>query len=222
MQVILLERIEKLGQMGDVVRVKDGYARNFLLPQQKALRATEENVGSFEKRKTQLQAVNLDRRKEAEAVGAKLDGLKCVLLRQASEGGQLYGSVKARDIAEAVTEAGFTVDRKQVLLTAVIKTLGIHEVRIALHPEVAVGVSVNVARSVAEAEAEAKGREPAAAEAAPSDEAAEEIFESSELAAKAEAEAEAEEANEEKEDESPPAEGAAAKADGEAGDAKSE
>ena len=220
MQVILLERIEKLGQMGDVVRVKDGYARNFLLPQQKALRATEENVGSFEKQKTQLQAVNLDRRKEAEAVGAKLDGLKCVLLRQASEGGQLYGSVKARDIAAAVTEAGFTVDRKQVLLTAVIKTLGIHEVRIALHPEVAIGVSVNVARSVAEAEAEAqaKGRDPAAAEAAPSDEAAEEIFETSELAAKAEAE----DATAEKEDESPPAEGAAAKADGEAGEAKSE
>ena len=104
MQVILLERVEKLGQMGDVVRVKDGYARNFLLPQNKALRATEDNVASFAKQKTQLQAVNLDQRKEAEAIGAKLDGLKCVLLRQASEGGQLYGSVKARDIAEGILD----------------------------------------------------------------------------------------------------------------------
>ena len=224
MQVILLERVEKLGQMGDVVRVKDGYARNFLLPQNKALRATEDNVASFAKQKTQLQAVNLDQRKEAEAIGAKLDGLKCVLLRQASEGGQLYGSVKARDIAEAVTEGGFTVNRKQVLLTAVIKMLGIHAVRIALHPEVVVDVSVNVARSQAEAETQGGGSDPAAAGGASSDDehAAEEFFETAELAEKAETESV--EAAEETEDESPLAEGAGAKSDGgpKTGDDKSE
>ncbi len=190
MQIILLERVEKLGQMGDVVRVKDGYARNYLLPQKKALRATEENRESFEKQKAQLEATNLDRRKEAEAVAEKLDGLKCVILRQASEGGQLYGSVNSRDIAQAVTEAGFTVDRKQIQLTAPIKTIAIHDVRVALHPEVSVGVRVNVARSEAEATAQDRGIDPSAAEDEGEDiSAAEEFFETAELAATADAEA---------------------------------
>ncbi len=178
MQIILLERVEKLGQMGDVVRVKDGYARNYLLPQKKALRATQDNIASFDTQKAQLEATNLDRRKEAEAVAEKLDGLKCVILRQASDGGQLYGSVNSRDIAEAVTEAGFTVDRKQILLRATIKTIAIHEVRVALHPEVSVGVSVNVARSEAEAVAQERGSEPGAAEGDGEEiRAAEEFFE---------------------------------------------
>ena len=190
MQVILLERVEKLGQMGDVVRVKDGYARNFLLPQKKALRATQDNISSFEGQKTQLEAVNLDRRKEAEAVAEKLDGLKCIILRQASEGGQLYGSVNSRDIAEAVTAAGFTVDRKQIQLTATIKAVGIHDVRVALHPEVSVGVGINVARSEAEATVQERGADPSPAGAEDGEaHAAEEYFESAELAAKAEAEA---------------------------------
>ncbi len=188
MQIILLERVEKLGQMGDVVRVKDGYARNYLLPQKKALRATEDNRASFEKQKTQLEATNLDRRKEAEAVAEKLDGLKCVILRQASEGGQLYGSVNSRDIAQAVTEAGFTIDRKQIQLTATIKTIAIHDVRVALHPEVSVGIKVNVARSEAEAQTQERGSDPAAA-GADGEEThdAEEFFETAELAAEAEA-----------------------------------
>ncbi len=190
MQIILLERVEKLGQMGDVVRVKDGYARNYLLPQKKALRATDENRASFETQKAQLEATNLDRRKEAEAVAEKLEGLKCVILRQASEGGQLYGSVNSRDIAQAVTDAGFTVDRKQIQLTATIKTIAIHDVRVALHPEVSIGVQVNVARSEAEAEAQDRGRDPAAAEADSEElRAAEEFFETPELAAEAAADA---------------------------------
>lgn len=163
MQIILLERVEKLGQMGDVVRVKDGYARNYLLPQKKALRATQDNIASFETQKAQLEATNLDRRQEAEAVAEKLDGLKCVILRQASDGGQLYGSVNSRDIAQAVTAAGFTVERKQILLRATIKTIAIHTVRVALHPEVSISVSINVARSEAEAEAQERGSEPGAA-----------------------------------------------------------
>ncbi len=190
MQIILLERVEKLGQMGDVVRVKDGYARNYLLPQKKALRATDENRASFETQKAQLEATNLDRRKEAEAVAEKLEGLKCVILRQASEGGQLYGSVNSRDIAQAVTDAGFTVDRKQIQLTATIKTIAIHDVRVALHPEVSVGVQVNVARSEAEAKAQDRGRDPAAAEADSEElRAAKEFFETPELAAEAAADA---------------------------------
>ena len=152
MQIILLERIEKLGQMGEVVRVKEGYARNYLLPQGKARRATEENIAMFEERRAQLEAANLDRRQDAEAVAAKLDGVVCVMLRQASEGGQLYGSVNARDVAEAVTGAGFTVERKQVILDGAIKTVGLHPVRLTLHPEVGVTVTVNVARSEVEAE----------------------------------------------------------------------
>ncbi len=192
MQIILLERVEKLGQMGDVVRVKDGYARNYLLPQRKALRATEDNVASFAKQKTQLEAINLDQRKEAESVAEKLDGLKCVVLRQASEGGQLYGSVNSRDIADAVTEAGFTVDRKQILLMATVKSVGIHDVRVSLHPEVSVLISVNVARSEAEALSQERGIEPGSEsdQEDPADPA--DVFENEEDAAKAEADDEPE------------------------------
>lgn len=154
MELILLERIEKLGQMGDVVNVKPGFARNYLLPQRKALRATKANRERFDHERVQLEAVNLERRKEAEAVSVKLEDFSCVLLRQASESAQLYGSVSARDIAEAATKTGVTVDRGQVLLERPIKALGIHKVRIALHPEVIVGIRVNVARSAEEAEAQ--------------------------------------------------------------------
>ena len=158
MEIILLERIEKLGQMGEIVKVKDGYARNFLLPQKRALRATEENKSRFETQRVQLEAHNLERREEAEVIAAKLDGTRYVVLRQASDTGQLYGSVSGRDIAEAVVDAGFTVEKRQVSLTAPIKTLGVHEVRINLHPEVSATVLVNVARS--EEEAEAQGATP--------------------------------------------------------------
>lgn len=157
MDVILLERVEKLGQMGDVVSVKNGFARNYLLPRRKALRATKENIDGFENRRAQYEAQNLERRKEADAIGAKLDGLDLVVIRQASENGQLYGSVAARDVSEGVTEAGFTIDRRQVEMPGPIKTLGIHDIRIVLHPEVAVGVRINVARSQEEAEAQAAG-----------------------------------------------------------------
>lgn len=158
MQVILLERVAKLGQMGEVVNVKDGYARNFLLPQGKALRANEANIKSFEAKKAQLQARNLETRKEAEAVGAKLDGQSFIVIRSASEAGALYGSVTARDAAEAATAAGFTLDRGQVVLLKPIKDLGIHEVSAVLHPEVTVKVKLNVARSVEEAELQASGK----------------------------------------------------------------
>lgn len=160
MQVILLERVEKLGQMGDVVRVKPGYARNYLLPQKKALRATKENLERFEKQRAQLEANNLRLRGEAEAVAKKLDGLAVVLLRQAGETGQLYGSVTGRDIAEAVTAAGFTVDHRQVRIDRPIKTLGIVQTRIMLHPEVAATITVNVAKSEEEAERQAAGEAP--------------------------------------------------------------
>jgi len=152
MQVVLLERVENLGQMGDVVTVKDGYARNFLLPRKKALRATKEALGRFDKERAQLEARNLERKKEAEAVGVKLEGQSAVLLRQASEGGQLYGSVTPRDVAEAFTGKGFTLDKRQVTLDGSIKTLGIHKVRVVLHPEVSVSINVNIARSEEEAE----------------------------------------------------------------------
>ncbi|MCE2483593.1 MAG: 50S ribosomal protein L9 [Alphaproteobacteria bacterium] len=157
MDVILLERVEKLGQMGDVVSVKNGFARNCLLPRRKALRATKENIAGFENRRAQYEAQNLERRKEADAISAKLDGLDLVVIRQASENGQLYGSVAARDVSEGVTEAGFTIDRRQVEMPGPIKTLGVHDIRIMLHPEVAVGVRINVARSQEEAEARAVG-----------------------------------------------------------------
>ena len=156
MQIILLERVEKLGQMGDQVNVKPGFARNFLLPQGKALRATAENIERFETERAQLEAQNLERRAEAEAVGAKMEDLTVVIIRAASEAGQLYGSVNARDIAEAVSAGGFTVGRSQVILDKPIKTLGIFDVRLRLHPEVIQTVKVNVAQSEEEAEAQAE------------------------------------------------------------------
>ena len=157
MQVILLERIGRLGQMGDVVKVKDGYARNFLLPQGKALRASDENKARFDKDRAQLEARNLELKKEAQAVADKLQGQQFVTIRQAGDTGQLYGSVSPRDIAESVTEGGFSVDRRQILLDRPIKALGLHPVQVALHPEVVVRVQVNVARSDAEAERQARG-----------------------------------------------------------------
>lgn len=152
MQVILLERVAKLGQMGDEVTVKDGFARNFLLPQKKAMRATEANKQFFETERARLEADNLKRREEAENVAGQMAGLKCVMVRSAGESGQLYGSVTSRDIAEAVTEAGVKIARNQVVLDRAIKTLGLHDVVITLHPEVSESVIVNIARSEAEAE----------------------------------------------------------------------
>jgi large subunit ribosomal protein L9 len=155
MQVILLERIEKLGQMGDVVAVKGGFARNYLVPQGKALRATKGNLAEFERRRVQLEAANLQRKEDATAAAAKVEGRSVTILRQAGETGQLYGSVNARDIAEAFTADGVTIDKRQVRLDSPLKALGIHAVRVALHPEVVVLVSVNVARSAEEAELQA-------------------------------------------------------------------
>jgi large subunit ribosomal protein L9 len=157
-ELILLERVEKLGQMGQLVKVRPGYARNFLLPQKKAMRATKDNLTYFETRRVQLEADNLARKADAEEVAKKLEGLSVVLIRQAGESGQLYGSVSARDIADAVTEAGFTVGRQQIVLDHPIKTLGLHPIRVMLHPEVAVTVTANVAQS---AEAAEKSRPPA-------------------------------------------------------------
>jgi large subunit ribosomal protein L9 len=159
MQVILLERIGRLGQMGDVVNVKDGYARNFLLPQKKALRATDQNLAKFEKNRAQLEARNLELKKEAEAVAAKLNGQSFIVIRQAGDTGQLYGSATPRDISDIVTAGGFTVDRRQIVLDRPIKTLGVHPIRIALHPEVIVQVSLNVARTPDEAERQARGED---------------------------------------------------------------
>ena len=156
MEIILLERIENLGQMGDVVSVKPGFARNYLLPRGKALRATEENRRTFDQQLTQLEANNLEGRTEAEAVAKKMEGLSIVLVRQAGEAGQLYGSANARDIADAVSEAGFTVTRQQVRLQRPIKSIGIHPVRVDLHPEVSVDVIANVARTPEEAEIQAR------------------------------------------------------------------
>jgi large subunit ribosomal protein L9 len=158
MQVILLERVAKLGQMGEVVNVKDGFARNFLLPQGKALRANEANVKRFEVDKAQLEATNLETRKEAEKLAEKLDGQKFILIRSASDAGALYGSVTTKDAAEAATEAGFTVDKKQVALDRPIKELGLHKVTITLHPEVEIKITLNVARSPEEAELQAAGK----------------------------------------------------------------
>ncbi len=152
MQVILMERIEKLGLMGEVVNVKPGYARNYLLPQGKARRATQDNIAAFEQQRGQLEAENLKRRDEAEKVGAKLEGLMVTLIRQAGESGQLYGSVNARNLAESVTAAGFTIAHDQVSRDHSIKTLGLHPVQIRLHPEVSATITANVARSEAEAE----------------------------------------------------------------------
>ncbi len=158
MQVILLERVVKLGQMGDVVDVKPGYARNFLLPQGKALTASAANVASFEARKAQLEANNLETKKEAEAMAEKLDGQQFIVLRSASDSGSLYGSVSPRDAAEAATENGFSVDKKQVALIAPIKDLGLHAVAVILHPEVQAEIIMNVARSQEEAELQASGK----------------------------------------------------------------
>jgi large subunit ribosomal protein L9 len=156
MEVILLQRVQNLGQIGDVVNVKPGYARNFLLPQKKALRATGANRSKFEAQRAQIEAMNLEKRGEAENISGKVEGTKVVLIRQAGETGQLFGSVNARDIAEAVTAAGFTIERSQVILDRPIKTLGLHPVRVALHPEVIVSVTANVAKSPEEAEAQEK------------------------------------------------------------------
>src|SRR5271170_5392913 len=159
-ELILLERVEKLGQMGQLVKVKPGFARNYLLPQKKALRATKENLTFFDSQRAQLEATNLQRKTEAGEVGAKLEGLRVVIIRQAGESGQLYGSVTARDIADAVTAAGYTVTRGQVTLDKAIKTLGLYKLRVVLHPEVAVHVTVNVSQSAEEAEMQAKGIDP--------------------------------------------------------------
>ena len=159
MEVILLQRVAKLGQMGDVVRVRDGYGRNFLLPQGKALRANEASRKRFERDKAQLEARNLEARKEAEAVAEKLRGQTFAVLRQAGETGQLYGSVSTRDIAEIAAAAGFTIERSQVRLDRAIKSIGLHEVMITLHPEVEVPITINVARSADEAERQARGED---------------------------------------------------------------
>lgn len=207
MQVILLERVAKLGQMGDVVNVKNGFARNFLLPQKKALRATKENRELFEKDRGQLEARNLEAKKEAEGVHGKLDGKSFVILRQAGDTGQLYGSVSTRDIAEAVTAGGFSIGRNQVLLDKPIKTLGLHPVRLSLHPEVSSSISLNVARTADEAERQARGEDVTAVrEEGPVYEnlgaAAGDVFEEEALAVQAEREqGEGEEGAEQKEGE---------------------
>jgi large subunit ribosomal protein L9 len=156
-EVILLERVEKLGLIGDIVKVKPGFARNFLLPQKKALRASESNKKVFEAQRAQIEADNLKRKSEAEKVGEKLNGKSVVLIRQAGDAGQLYGSASTKDIAEAFGADGFTLNKNQVVLDKPIKNLGIHQVRIVLHPEVTVLVKANVARSPEEAELQAKG-----------------------------------------------------------------
>jgi large subunit ribosomal protein L9 len=159
-ELILLERVEKLGQMGQLVKVKPGFARNYLLPQKKAMRATKENLTYFATQRAQLEANNLQRRTEATEVGGKIEGLTVVIIRQAGESGQLYGSVSARDIADAVTGAGFTIEKRQVVLDRPIKNLGLHPVKVVLHPEVSVTITANVAQSAEEAEMQAKGIDP--------------------------------------------------------------
>ncbi|MHA3916102.1 50S ribosomal protein L9 [Halovulum sp. GXIMD14793] len=158
MDVVLLERVAKLGQMGDVVSVKQGYARNFLLPQGKALRATEANLKQFEAQRAQLEARNLESKKEAEDLGGRLDGQSFIVIRSASDAGSLYGSVSPRDISDIATEGGFSIDRGQIVLNAPIKELGLHNVSVTLHPEVSVSITINVARSQDEAELQASGK----------------------------------------------------------------
>ncbi|MBM3544916.1 MAG: 50S ribosomal protein L9 [Alphaproteobacteria bacterium] len=205
MQVILLERIGRLGQMGDMVTVKDGFARNYLLPQGKALRATEANRARFERERTQLEARDLELKSEAEAVSVKLAGKSFIVIRQAGDTGQLYGSVSTRDIATAVTDGGFSIERRQVMLDRPIKTIGLHDVRITLHGDVEPHIIVNVARSEDEAGRQARGedvsraRTEAEEDAEAAKRAAEALFE--EGAAPAEEEAAAEEASESKEGE---------------------
>ena len=160
MEVILLERVEKLGQMGDVVNVKPGFARNYLLPKNKARRATKANIAQFNTQRTQFEAANLQKKDEAESIGTRLDGLSIVLVRQASDSDQLYGSVTTRDISAQISEAGFTIDKNQVQLDQPIKTVGLHSVTVRLHPEVFVSVTANVARTEEEAEAQARGERP--------------------------------------------------------------
>ena len=178
MDIILLERVAKLGQMGQVVSVKDGYARNFLLPQGKALRVNAANMARFEAEKAQLEARNLETKKEAQALADKLDGQRFVVIRSASDGGALYGSVRPRDAAEAATKAGFSVDKGQIVLTGAIKDLGLHDVLVNLHPEVAATITLNVARSAEEAQLQEAGK--SIAELAAEEEAAAE-FEIQEL-----------------------------------------
>ncbi len=198
MEVILLERIGRLGQMGDIVTVKDGYARNFLLPQGKALRATETNRKRFETERAQLEARDLELKGEAEAVATKLDGASFIIIRQAGDNGQLYGSVSTRDIATAITEGGFSIERPQVLLDRPIKTLGVHDIRISLHGEVVPHVAVNVARSEDEATRQARGEDVTRAlteeeeEAEAARRAAENLFEEGAAPAEEEGEAEGE------------------------------
>lgn len=156
-ELILLQRVEKLGQMGDIVKVKPGFARNYLLPQKKALRATKENRAHFDTQKAQLEALNLKRKEEAERVAERVSGLTVIIIRQAGESGSLYGSVSNRDIAEACTAGGLTIDRSQIVLNHPIKTLGLAQVRAILHPEVSIRVTVNVARSPEEAERQVRG-----------------------------------------------------------------
>jgi large subunit ribosomal protein L9 len=158
MDVILLERVAKLGQMGEVVSVKEGYARNYLLPQRKALRASKDNLARFEAEKAQLEARNLETRKEAEKLSQTLDGQTFVVIRQAADSGALYGSVTPRDAADSATEAGFSVDKGQIRLDRPIKELGLHPITVVLHPEVEVTISLNVARSNEEAELQASGK----------------------------------------------------------------
>jgi large subunit ribosomal protein L9 len=165
MEVILLERIGRLGQMGDVVTVKDGFARNYLLPQGKALRATEANRKRFERERTQLEARDLELKSEAQTVAAKLDGRSFIVIRQAGDTGQLYGSVSTRDIADILNAEGFTVSRNQVELNQPIKAIGLTNVAVALHPEVEVTITLNIARTTDEAERQAKGETLTTAEA---------------------------------------------------------
>lgn len=159
MDIILLERVDKLGAIGDVVTVRDGYARNFLLPQNKALRATEANKKRFDAMRAELESRNAETRSNAQSTGEKLEGQSFTLIRQAGESGQLYGSVSARDVADAAEAAGFSVPRAAVVLEKPIKTLGIHPIKVRLHPEVVVNISLNVARSADEAERQAKGED---------------------------------------------------------------
>jgi large subunit ribosomal protein L9 len=156
-ELILLQRVEKLGQMGDLVKVKPGFARNFLLPQKKAIRASKDNLARFEQQRAQLEAQNLKRREEAERIAERVAGLSVVIIRQAGEGGSLYGSVSARDISDAATASGLSIGRQQVVLEQPIKTLGLTQVRVMLHPEVPITVTVNIARTPEEAERQARG-----------------------------------------------------------------
>jgi len=190
MQVVLLERVEKLGQMGDVVKVKPGFARNFLLPRGKALRATKVNIARFEREKAQLEARNLELRREAEGVSVKLDGKIFNVMRQAGETGQLYGSVNTRDISDAVTAGGFTVNRSQIILDKPIKDLGLHALKVQLHPEVRVKVTINVARNEDEAARQARGEKIVVKDDEAAIDAAE-LLEAEAAEALAEAEAEA-------------------------------